>query len=183
MITLRLSKNWPKSDTPLNLSNFELIYEEYRHRFYDLGQPFAYIPFNKLGEEALNKLESALLAVGFISSGGVYRYDPGPKRAAAYFYHINKSHFIDNGNKRASLAGLFGYLALNGKYLKSLWSNVYKLAYGIAKSKPKNKDILIENSRVFIEKYLVDYERIFVENFQISVVKWSVENIPNTRRL
>ena len=164
------SKNWPKNNHELTLELFCKVYEEYRDYFEELGQ--SYSPIAELSKESISKVEAAIVSVNFKSKEGVQHYKPGCEAAAAYLYFINKSHFLFNGNKRASLAALFGYLGIKDKYLKTDWKEIYKLATKIALSDPKDvKKVINQISRTICAS-LIDMEDNSIQRFKISVTNW-----------
>ncbi len=132
---VRLLTNWPKNEKRLFFDLFGASYNEFRTIF-PLKQPLPV--FEKLDDDSKYKLNSALGAVSLETTEG-YLYKPGIETTTAYLYFINKSHFLYNGNKRASIYGALGYLFLHKHFLETKWENIYKLAKEIAKSKSKDK--------------------------------------------
>ena len=148
---VRLLRNWPKNEKRLTLELFGTSYDEFRLIF-PQKQPIS--RFNELINDSKNKLQSALSAVAFESSNG-YRYKPGIEATAAYLFFINQSHFLFNGNKRASLYGTFGYLLLHGHFLETKWEEVYKMAEKIAEIgfQPSSLQNVIQSAHTWILKH------------------------------
>lgn len=159
-------KSWPKHERRLNLDLFGQIYEDYRDIF-DLRP--SYPLFKTLPKESLNKLDSALGAIAYESHQG-FRFKPGTEATCAYLYFINKSHFLEDGNKRASIAAALGYLSLHDKYLSCHWQTIYNIALEIAISKSR-KSIWKKIIR-FVDGHLVDLEESMIEGLTESVVVW-----------
>lgn len=148
--------DWPQTDRPLGLEEFKALYDEFREMF---GFEDPYPPFEKLLKESVQKLDAALAAVNFIDSNGNSRYRPGPEKVSAYLYFVNKSHFLFNGNKRASLVAAFAYLRINGKWINTNWEDIYEIAKNIAsQAGSKDREKVIKINAKFIQKKLSDFD-------------------------
>lgn len=77
-------------------------------------------------------------------------------KAAILFYLFIKNHVFENGNKRVALVAIIVFLAVNGKWLKTDSRKVYLLALDVAKSKPEEKDEVMEMITNFIRKNITD---------------------------
>ena len=160
------SSDWLENNRDLDLNAFKIVYEEYRSIF-DFETP--YPPFDELEKESIDGITTVLASVSFTTADGQRHYNFGIETAAAYLYFLNKKHALENGNKRVSLVGLFAYLRLNGKWLKTAWREVYDISKRIAISEPKDIDAIMSECIQFISKNLINY----AEDLREAMIKTS----------
>lgn len=102
-----------------------------------------------------DKLESCL-QTPFQKFNGKDLYPGLVKKAAIFFYLLNKNHPFKNGNKRISVVGLLYFLLENGKYLKTSQRKIYQLAVSVSASEAREKDKVVKEIELFIKTNLVD---------------------------
>lgn len=95
------------------------------------------------------------LSQPFIKFGGEYLYPGLYKKAAALFYFIIKNHPFENGNKRIAVTSLVIFLFKNSKWINVSNNKLYEFALTIAKSKPKQIKIKIDEINKFIESNVI----------------------------
>ena len=108
-------------------------------------------PIPDFGSRFPNTLESCL-AVPFQTYNKKPLYRRLTGKAAMLFYLMIKNHPFENGNKRIAVMTLIVFLGTNNKWLTVSHDNLYKIAVFVAESKPKERNIIIENLNKFLEK-------------------------------
>lgn len=73
------------------------------------------------------------------------------------FYLMVKNHPFQNGNKRIAVMTLFLLLYKNGKWLDIGNEELYRVAIGVAKSKPRSKDGVINWLEKILTQHLIDF--------------------------
>ncbi len=96
-----------------------------------------------------NLLESCLLTPQQTFDGKPL-YPTLTSRAAILFYLLIKDHPFKNGNKRIAVTSLLVFLWLNGRWMKTQPTKLYRFALLIAQSDPEFKEGMIQ----FIESYV-----------------------------
>ena len=113
-------------------------------------------PIPSFGSRFPNVLESCLkVPFQTYARKNLYRRLTG--KAAILFYLMVKNHPFQNGNKRIAVMTLFFLLYKNGKWLDISNEQLYRVAVGVAKSKPKSKDGIIRWSEKTISQHLINY--------------------------
>jgi|SRR3989338_84955 len=77
------------------------------------------------------------------------------EQASILFYSLIKNHPFVNGNKRIAVMTLLVFLRLNGKWLKIPPLMLYKLAFIVANSRPKDKDMDFREILKIVRKYII----------------------------
>src|SRR3989338_537933 len=72
------------------------------------------------------------------------------KQAAVLFYEMIKLHPFQNGNKRIATVSLIVFLALNEKWLKTGWRELYYIAVTVANSIPQHHEGVVRLLEEFI---------------------------------
>ena len=78
-------------------------------------------------------------------------------KGAILFYLMTKNHPFENGNKRIAVMTLLLFLYKNGKWLNINNQQIYRVALGVAKSKPKSKDLIISWVENELKNHLINY--------------------------
>ena len=73
-------------------------------------------------------------------------------KCSILFYVLIKDHPFQNGNKRLAVMSLLIFLAENNKWLKVSPKLLYQLAVLVAKSDPKEKELIIDFIRLFAKE-------------------------------
>lgn len=157
-------KNWPRSSERLRFEEFKIAYEKYR-KIFGIDEPIPSL--RTLNKKQENKIKSAIYAVNYRLEKG--KCGHGAEAAAFYLYHINESHFLGNGNKRASLIGMVAYLKLNDRFIKVRWEEIYKMAARVARADSKEKKNVINKIQGIIESSLTHFEEATEEELMDSV--------------
>ena len=113
-------------------------------------------PIPSFGSRFPNILESCL-KVPFQTFNRKHLYRRLTGKAAILFYLMIKNHPFQNGNKRIAVMTLFLLLYKNGKWLKVDNEQLYRIAVGVAESKPKSKDRIIRWLETTFAKHLINY--------------------------
>ncbi len=79
------------------------------------------------------------------------------EKGAILFYLMTKNHPFENGNKRIAIMTLLLFLYKNGKWLDIGNQQIYRIALGVAKSKPKSKDLIINWIKDELKNHLINY--------------------------
>lgn len=115
-------------------------------------------PIPSFGSRFPNILESCLNApFQTFHRKNLYRHLTG--KGAILFYLMVKNHPFQNGNKRIAVMTLFFFLYKNGKWLDIGNDQLYRVAVGVAKSKPKSRDSIIDWLEKTFTKHLINYPR------------------------
>lgn len=96
------------------------------------------------------RLESCL-ATPQQTFGGKSLYPGITNKAAILFYLMIKDHPFQNGNKRTAVMTLLYFLHENGRWLHMTNFGLYSLAIQVAKSAPKEKDLILRTIRGVLE--------------------------------
>lgn len=114
------SKSWQPKTERIRFSRRQAI-EIYRiHRdVFSKDQPLPKI--EEISRDGLNRLDGCLGSIRQQTKGGKYLYKSGIDTAAAYFYFVNKSHWLINGNKRSAIIFALEYLKAHNKWIKMSW--------------------------------------------------------------
>lgn len=106
-------------------------------------------PISIFEERYENQLETALFSPQKSFSGQM-AYPELHQQAAVFFYEMIKLHPFVNGNKRVACVSLMVFLSLNGKWFKTDWLSLYKMAKNIAQSNAKMRNqVIVMLSEVF----------------------------------
>ena len=100
------------------------------------------------------RLESCL-ATPFQTFAGRPLYRFFYQRLAILFYLVIKNHPFKNGNKRMAVMLSFVFLFDNGKWIDIDPDSLYKLANGVAKSNPKDKEKVLNMLSKFFNENIV----------------------------
>jgi len=162
-------KNWqPKTEIIRFLLKEALeIYKEYREIF-SKEQPLPKL--EELLKHNFDILDGCLGSIRQQLKDGEYLYDPGLETAAAYFYFINKSHWLPNGNKRSAMIISLYYLKKHNKWPQINWNDLYLLAMEVANYQGDPKIMLKKIKNIF-QKELIDYEE---GDLEILLSSWEV---------
>lgn len=101
------------------------------------------------------RLESCLRAP-FQTFDGKPLYLRLVRKAAILFYGVIKDHPFMNGNKRMAVTLTLVFLFFNNKWLETSPYELYKMATAVAKSKPENRDKVIDLLVKYFNAGLVD---------------------------
>ncbi len=112
-------------------------------------------PIPDFGSRFPNVLESCI-STPFQTYSGKSLYRKLSGKAAILFYLMIKNHPFENGNKRIAVMTLLLFLARNDKWLNVNRDDLYHIAIEVAKSNPKNKEKIIKDLNIFLEKEIVD---------------------------
>ena len=113
-------------------------------------------PIPSFGSRFPNILESCLkVPFQTYARRNLYRRLTG--KAAILFYLMVKNHPFQNGNKRIAVMALLFLLYKNGKWLNISNEQLYRVAVGVAESKPKSKDNIIRWLEKIISRHLINY--------------------------
>jgi len=114
-------------------------------------------PIPSFGSRFPNVLESCLrVPFQTYARKNLYRRLTG--KAAILFYLMVKNHPFQNGNKRIAVMTLFFLLYKNGKWLDISNEQLYRVAVGVAESKPKSKEGIIRWLEKTIAQHLINYQ-------------------------
>lgn len=154
-------KNWqPKTEViRFRLSDALQIYKEYREIF-SKEQPLPEL--EELQKHNLDILDGCLGSIRQQFGNGQFFYKPGIETAAAYFYFINKSHWLPNGNKRSAMMISLYYFKQHNKWLQLNWNDLYLLAMEVANYRGDPKIMLKKIKKIF-QKELIDYKEAALE--------------------
>lgn len=103
-----------------------------------------------------NALESCLQSP-FVTYQKKHLYRGLIEKAAMLFYLMIKNHPFENGNKRIAVMTLFYFLHKNGKWLNISDNQLYEIAFNIAKTKPKSRDVAVKWLQNVLRKHLINY--------------------------
>lgn len=168
----RLLINWqPKIEVVrFNLKQALEIYKVYRETF-SKDQPLPTL--EEIYQDNLNRLDGCLGSIAHQTINGSYFYRPGIEAASAYFYFVNRSHWLFNGNKRTAIIFTIAYLRIHNKWLQMDWKKLYGLAEETAKFKGGRKKMLEKIKRIF-HKSLIDYSEGALNGLLASWETWRV---------
>jgi len=113
-------------------------------------------PIPSFGTRFPNVLESCL-KVPFQTFDRKHFYRRITGKGAVLFYLMVKNHPFQNGNKRIAVMTLLFFLYKNEKWLDMGNEELYRVAVGVAKSKPKSKDSIIRWLEITLTKHLINY--------------------------
>ncbi len=114
-------------------------------------------PFPSFESRYPNKLESALEAPRR-SFENKLLYPNIWEQAAVLFYEIAKGqHPFVNGNKRMACIVMLTFLAINNRWLRLTWEQLYTIAYKAADSPAKESALQIKVLQSYIKHYLIDF--------------------------
>ena len=133
----------------ITVAEIEYVAHRMAQRFMEWDEP---IP--DFGTRFPNILESCLKQP-FVTFGKKNLYTGLTGKGAILFYLMIKNHPFENGNKRIAITTLLYFLSKNGKWLQLSNEALYTFARDIAKSNPKEKDKIIEQTERFIKAHLV----------------------------
>lgn len=112
----------------IDLSDFQIIIEEYKHHFKKFDDPLPDL-------ESCNKDKlEAVIAIPEKTYGGRDLYPSVFDKAASYFYFINKFHPFYNGNKRISVFVTNIFLMMNNYELTYSDDEIYQFAKSVTVS-------------------------------------------------
>jgi death-on-curing protein len=134
----------------LTLAEVEEIAFELARRHMEFDEP---IP--DFSSRFPGRLE-ACLAVPFQRFFGKDPYPTLAEKASILFYLMVKDHPFQNGNKRIALTTLFVLLYRNGKWLEVNMNDLYDFTVYLAKSKPRDKHIMVAAMIGLITSHMVD---------------------------
>lgn len=115
-------------------------------------------PIPPFGSRFPNILESCL-KVPFQTFYRKNLYKRLTGKGAILFYLLVKNRPFQNGNKRIAIMTLLFFLYKNGKWINIDNDRLYKVAVGVAESKPKSKDKIIRWLEKTFTQYLINYPR------------------------
>lgn len=113
-------------------------------------------PIPPFGSRFPNLLESCL-KVPFQTFQRKHLYKRLTGKAAILFYLMIKNHPFQNGNKRIAVMTLFFFLYKNGKWLSVEDNQLYEIAVGVARSKPKSKEKIVRWLEETLNQHLIKY--------------------------
>lgn len=113
-------------------------------------------PIPSFGSRFPNILESCL-KVPFQTFERKNLYKRLTGKGAMLFYLMVKNHPFQNGNKRIAIMTLLFFLYKNGKWLNIDNNQLYNVAVGVAKSRPRSKDKIIRWLEKTFAQYMVNY--------------------------
>lgn len=116
----------------LSFDQIKVIYNLFFKRFKEMEEPIPEWSFIN------NEKIRYLVEIPQNHFYGIEVYKAIEDKAAAIFYHINKGHIFQNGNKRLSIACTVVFLILNGYELTIDADTMTKKALEIANSDPNN---------------------------------------------
>lgn len=87
-------------------------------------------------------------------------YEDLPTKASVMFYSLIKNHPFPNGNKRMATASLLVFLYLNGQWLQSEQKAIYRWAVKMAKSKTKDRTVLVSKMGKWLKKSIEKNRRL-----------------------
>ncbi|OGH34545.1 MAG: hypothetical protein A3B38_00040 [Candidatus Levybacteria bacterium RIFCSPLOWO2_01_FULL_36_13] len=142
------SKNLPQSKW-IEPDDFEFICFNLTREFLTFDEP---IPDYSTRNNTL--LESSLASPRHTFDKKLF-YPTLEEQASILFYSLIKNHPFANGNKRIAVMTLLIFLKLNGKWLKISPLALYRLAFVVANSKPKDKNMVFQELLKVMEKYII----------------------------
>jgi death-on-curing family protein len=113
-------------------------------------------PIPDFGSRYPNALESCL-GQPFARFGGKDLYRGLAGKGTTLFYLLIKNHPFKNGNKRIAVMSLLYFLYKNGKWLDVDKEGLYRFAKGVARTKPAQRSIALENIHAFLLTHTVDF--------------------------
>ena len=143
-------------------------YREFREIF-SKDQPLPKL--KEITQDGRNKLDGCLGNIRQQTKKKGYFYKPGIETAAAYFYFVNKSHWLFNGNKRSAMIFTLIYFKIHNKWLRMNWGELYNLAKKVAIYSGPPRKMLNEMKDVF-QHSLIDYEEGIFDEFMVSWEQW-----------
>ena len=81
-------------------------------------------------------------------------YETIEEKAAVLYYTLNKNHPFKNGNKRIATASLLVFLSINNCWLSVPKDELLNKTLTVAKSDPKDRDVILEDLKRWIGKNL-----------------------------
>ncbi len=144
------SKNLPQPKW-ISTEDFEFICFNLAKELMEFNEP---IPDYNTRDKSL--LESALVSPrnAFELSNATLE-----EQASILFYSLIKNHPFGNGNKRIAVMALLVFLSLNNKWLEISPFHLYESALIVAKSEPKQRNILLKENKKIFKKYIVDIKK------------------------
>lgn len=88
-------------------------------------------------------------------------YQTLPEKAAVLYYHLNKNHPFQNGNKRIATASLLVFLDLNHHWINVPKGELLKKTLEIAQSDPSERERILKNTTEWIEKNMISSRNDF----------------------
>ncbi len=77
-------------------------------------------------------------------------------KGAILFYLLIKNHPFQNGNKRIAVMSLLYFFHKNGKWLRISNIDLYKFAKHVAKSRPSEREKLIQNIQGLLKGHIIE---------------------------
>lgn len=121
-------------------------------------------------------LDSAL-SLPRATYGGKELYPTRAAKAAIMFYSIIKNHAFPNGNKRLATATLLVFLYLNGCWIMSEQTAIYRWAIEIAESATTDRDQVVERLTAWLQQRITTKRharRAMLGRLDIFVRVWSL---------
>lgn len=157
----KLSENWhPKIEVRFSLTQALEIYKEFREVFCK-DQPLPKL--EEISKEGRERLDGCLGSIAQQTLEGEYYYRSGIETLAAYFYFVNKSHWLLNGNKRSAIIFSIAYLKVHNKWLRMGWIELYNLAKKTAVFQGRPEKMLKQIRSVFQKSLIGYHEGLFTE--------------------
>jgi death on curing protein len=80
-------------------------------------------------------------------------------KASVLFYLVIKNHPFENGNKRMAVTLTLVFLFINGYWIKAEPEELYDVALDVARSKPNQKDAIMDALKTVLEEYIYKHGR------------------------
>jgi death-on-curing family protein len=95
----------------------------------------------------------ACLSAAFQTYGGQPLYFRFTRKAAVIFYGVIKNHPFINGNKRMAVMLTLTFFYENDRWLNVPPEALYKIAWDVAYSHPKDRDVMIDALSQFFNRF------------------------------
>lgn len=135
----------------LTIEDFEYLCFDFTREYMSYDEP---IPDYSTRDISL--LESSLGSQKQ-TFGGELLYPTLFEQASILFYSLIKNHPFKNGNKRIAVISLLAFLSLNKKWLSIAPYSLYTLARYVAGTDPKKKEVVLDEIKAQIKKYMISY--------------------------
>lgn len=146
------SRNLPQSNW-IEADDFEFICFNLTREFLTFDEP---IPDYSTRNN--NLLESSLASPRHTFDKRLF-YPTIEEQASILFYSLIKNHPFANGNKRIAVMTILVFLRINGKWLEIPPLTLYRLAFIMANSNPKDKDMVFEEILKVVRRYIVSVHK------------------------
>lgn len=139
----------------MRIRQLDIVDAEYiAHRYAVERLNFEDEPMPAFDTRDPGKLESCL-EEPFQTFGGKPLHRTFHERAAVLFYLVTKNHCFANGNKRMAVTLTTVFFFINKRWLKVPAYDLYKIAYDVAESDPKNKDVMQKALIKFFKQHII----------------------------